>query len=235
MRKLAVFVEGLTEQLFIDKFIAEIAGRHTLAIEHRKVTGGKGSSARWVRLWASSPDPQQNYFILIVDCSADNRVKSEIRDHYDSLVSSAYTAIIGIRDVFPDFAHADVPKVRSFLEYGMKTKPLHVVFALGVMEIETWFICEHTHFGRLDTQLTNARISGSLGFDPYSDDIQLRPTPAADLDSVYRLVGQRYSKNRRSLQRTVDLLDYGYLYLSVMHRIPDLKTLVRSIDAFLSP
>jgi hypothetical protein len=233
MKKLAVFVEGLTEQLFVDKLITEIAGQHTVAIEHRKVAGG-GSRPRWVRLWASCPEPQQEYFILIVDCAADNRVKSEIRDQYDSLVSGGYSAIIGIRDVFPDFTHAEIPKVRAHLQYAMKTKPIRVVFALGVMEVETWFISEHTHFPRLNPELTTALISARLGFDPSKDDIQLRSNPAADLDSIYRLVNLRYRKNRAGLQRTIDVLDYGALYLNVLDRIPDLTTLVQSIDVFLA-
>jgi hypothetical protein len=235
MKKLAVFVEGQTEQLFIDKLITEIAGTHTIAIEKRKLTGGSRSRASQVLLWASAPDPGHKYFVLIIDCSADNRVKSDIRDNYNSLVSSGYSAIIGIRDVFPEFNQADINKLRSGLNYCLKTKPIRVVFALGVMEIETWFICEHTHFGRLHSALTTAYIKANLGFDPSVDDIQLRPSPSADLDAIYNLVGQRYKKDRRNIQLTVNRLDYGFLYFSVLHRLPDLNMLVESINAFLSP
>jgi len=218
MKKLAVFVEGLTEQLFVDRFVTAIAGKHAVAIEQRKVTG-KQNRAGWIRLWASAPTVGQKYFILIVDCSADNRVKSEIRDHYDLLVSSGYSAIIGIRDVFPGCAYADLPRLRARLEHGMKTKPVRVTFALGVMEIETWFISEHTHFMRLDASLTPEYISSKLGFDPSRDDIQKRPTPAADLDDAYHLVGFRYKKHRQCIQRTLDFLDYGSLYLNVIERV----------------
>jgi len=234
MKKLAVFVEGLTEQLFVDRFVTAIAGNHAVAIEHRQVTG-KRNGGGWIRLLASAPTVGQKYFILIFDCSADNRVKSEIRDQYDSLVSAGYSAIIGIRDVFPDCSYADLPRLRAWLDYGMEEmKPIRVTFALGVMETETWFICEHTHFTRLDARLEPEYIAGNLGFDPSRDDIQQRPHPAADLDRAYRLVGLRYTKGRRCLQRTVGLLDYASLYLSVVERVPDLKALVQALDVFLA-
>jgi hypothetical protein len=168
-----------------------------------------------------------------VDCAADNRVKSEIRDNYDSLVESGYSAIIGVRDVYPDFSRAEIPKLRTALDYKIKTKPIRVVFALGVMEIETWFVCEHTHFSRLSPQLTCACIRAHLGFDPETEDIQMRPNPAADLDSAYCLAGLRYTKSRRSVQRTLQLLDYASMYLTVANRLPDLKSLVQSIEKFL--
>jgi len=234
MKKLAVFVEGLTEQLFVDRLISEIAGRHTIAIEHRKMLG-KAARPRWRILKASRLEPNQDYFILIVDCSADNRVKSEILDQYDSLVSNGYSAIVGIRDVCPEFPHAQIPQLRAGLQYKLRTKPVCVAFALGVMEIETWFISEHTHFSRLSPKLTTDYISGCVGFDPSKDDIQLRFHPAADLDSIYQLVNHRYTKKRAFLQNTTNLLDYAALYLSVSLRIPDLGILVQSIDAFLAP
>jgi hypothetical protein len=233
MKKLAVFVEGLTEQLFVDRFVTAIAGKHAVAIEHRKVTG-KRNGGELIRLFASGPTVGQKYFILIVDCSADNRVKSEIRDQYDSLISAGYSAIIGIRDVFPDCSYADLPRLREWLDHGMQMKPFRVTFVLAVMEIETWFICEHTHFTRLDASLTPEYISSNLSFDPSRDDIQQRPTPAADLDGAYRLVGLTYKKERRCLERTLDLLDYGSLYLTVVDRVPDLMALVQALNVFLA-
>ena len=233
MKKLAVFVEGLTEQLFVTRFVTAIAGKHAVAIQQSRVTGNR-NKGQWRRVWASAQGAGQKYFVLIVDCSSDSRVKSEIRDNYDSLVSAGYSAIIGIRDVFPEFAYADLLRLRAGLDYRMKTKPIRVTFALGVMEIETWFICEHTHFTRLNARLTPTYISSNLGFDPCCDDIQQRPTPASDLNDAYRLVGLRYKKNRQCLQRTVALLDYGSLYLSVVERVPDLMTLVQALDVFLA-
>ena len=233
MKKLAVFVEGHTEQLFLERLITEIAGAHTIVIEKRKLTGASHSISPWVNLSASAPASGQGYFVLIVDCSGYDRVKSAIRDNYVSLADSGYSAIFGIRDVYP-IDHADIDKLRLGLDRGLETRPIRVVFALGVMEIETWFICEHTHFVRIDPLLTIAYIKDNLGFDPSVDDIQLRRIPSNDLNDIYGLVRQRYKKHFRSIQRMLDLLDYEHLYCNVLHRLPDLQTLVESIDAFLT-
>jgi hypothetical protein len=40
MNKLAVFVEGYTEVLFVEKLIDEIAGQNRVLIEHREIRGG---------------------------------------------------------------------------------------------------------------------------------------------------------------------------------------------------
>jgi hypothetical protein len=235
MKKLAVFVEGQTEQLFIERLITEIAGANNIVIEKRKLTGGSRSISRWVQLWTSASDPGRRYFILIIDCTGYTTVKSDIRDNYESLVSKGYNAIIGIRDVYPEFTYAEVGKLRLGLNCRLKTKPVQVVFVLGVMEIETWFISEHTHFSRVDPALTIARINATLGLDPSVDDIQLRPIPSEDLDAIYQLVGQRYKKDYHSTQQLLNRLDYTFLYCDVLHRLPDLNVLVESMNAFLTP
>lgn len=234
MKKLAIFVEGQTEQIFIKRLVTEIAGRHRVAIQECRATGGTHSTPRLARLYGSPSGQNTEYFVLIFDCGADIRVKSQILENYDSLVSSGYSAIIGVRDVFPDFTYSQIPELRAGLRYRLKTKPIEVIFALGVMEIETWFIAEHTHFLRLNVQLTTSHINARLGFDPSRQDMQLRPNPAKDLDAIYRLADFTYNKHRSCTQRTVDLLDYAIIYMELIHRLPDLKTLVKSLDAFLS-
>jgi len=235
VKKLAIFVEGQTEQLFIDKLISEIAGKNSIVIEKRKITGRNRSIYQWMRLYASSTEQGHGFFVLIIDCTGYSTVKSDIRDNYGSLVSNGYSAIIGIRDVFPEVKYADIGKLRSGLNYGLKTNPICVLFALGVMEIETWFICEHTHFARVNSALTTAYIKANLGFDPSVDDIQLRPNPSVDLDAIYKLVGMRYKKDYRRIHRILDQLDYLLLYLDIRQRLPDLNILIESIDTFLAP
>jgi hypothetical protein len=234
MKKLAIFVEGQTEQLFVDKLISEIAGRKSIVIEKRKITSRNRSIHQWVRLYASNPELGRSFFVLIIDCAGYNTMKSDIRDNYDSLVSNGYGAIIGIRDVFPEFQYSDIAKLRLGLNYRLKTNPIQVLFVLGVMEIETWFICEHTHFSRVNSALTTAHIMACLGFDPSVDEIQLRPNPSIDLDAIYKLVGMRYKKNYRRMQQLLNQLDYALLYLDIRHRLPDLNMLMESIDTFLA-
>jgi hypothetical protein len=96
---------------------------------------------------------------------------------YQEAVAAGFGAIVGIRDVFPEFSYRDIPSLRRGLRLYLKTNPLEVKFILGVMEIETWFIAEHTHLQKIDPILTPDLIKARLGFDPSIDDIQLRPHP----------------------------------------------------------
>ena len=140
-----------------------------------------------------------------------------------------------MRDVYCNFTHAEIPLLRSGLRLRLKTKPVEVKFVLGVMEIETWFIEEHTHLQRLHSSLTPGLIKSRLGFDPSTDDIQLRPHPTEDLDNIYHLAGLKYAKDKNRVQRTVSVLDYERIYIELPSKLPDLKILVDTITKFLTP
>ena len=235
MNKLAIFVEGQTEQIFAEKLIREIAGRQGVYIEQRLAVGGRGSDRRWLLLDSPSVQEGNEYFVLIVNCGADNRVKSDIRDNYENLVKKDYQAIIGLRDAYPDArSRSDIPKLRVGLRHGLKTTPVEVLFVLGVMEIEAWFIAEHTHFARMSNSLTIELIVNNIGFDPSTDDIEQRPHPARDLRDIYSLVALTYDKHRTTVQKTIRVLDYTIIYLELAQRILDLRNLTAEIDRFLS-
>jgi hypothetical protein len=239
MKKLAIFVEGKTEQLFVEKLLFEIAGRHALEIVKFKATGGAQPGTRRLEVITAAtapaaPAPARKYYIMLVDCGTDNRVKSDIVDNYRSLAASGYSAIIGIRDVYPDASHAEIARLRTGLNTGLPTVPIVVSFILGIMEIESWFLSEFTHFERINPALTPARILAELGMDTQAHDMQLLPQPAVNLDSAYRIVGMRYDKTHRRITRTVEALSYEHFYLGLAARLPDLAALNAAIDTFLN-
>lgn len=152
----------------------------------------------------------------------------------EGLIDAGFSSIVAIRDVSPDFEPSEVEKLRAGLRYKLRTKPVEVVFVLGVMEVEAWFIAEHTHFEKISPSLTPDLIKTKLGFDPRTDDLQQRTRPAEDLKSCYRLVGHTYNKNAAIVQRTVSVLDYERVWLELPSRFPDVKELVTAIDNFLT-
>jgi hypothetical protein len=232
--KIAIFVEGQTEQLFAERLIEEIAGRKRVTITKRRAVGGGQSGARKITTLETSNGVNNRYFAVLVDCGADNRVKSDIRDNYDKLVDAGFGFIIGIRDVYPDFSHSEIPKLRSGLNYKLKTVPVQVLFVLGIMEIEAWFMSEYTHFERLNAELTIPRIRTQFGFDPSHDNLELRDRPAEDLKRIYSLANISYDKKKANTSLTLNTLSYETLYLTLPARIPDLKALIEHVDQFLS-
>lgn len=232
MNKMAVFVEGYTEVVFVDKLIEEIAGRNSVLIQWRRISGGTNCPRTNLQIKAAVPASGQQHFVIIHDCGGDAAVKSRMIQEYSSLAKAGYSKIICIRDVHPDFNLADVPNLRASLPRFVSTKPILVDFILSIMEVEAWFLAEHSHFGKVDLAITVPAIVAALKFDPEHDDLQLRPTPANDLKACYGLAGKSYEK--RNAQTTVDALDYAQIYAALGNRFPDLGKLCSVIEAFIS-
>ena len=80
------------------------------------------------------------------------------------------------------------------------------------MEIEAWFLSEHSHFNRIDGNLTPEKIHSTLAFHPENDDMELRETPAEDLNRSYQIAGKSYGKDKNKVERTINALDFSQMY-----------------------
>lgn len=235
MRRLAIFVEGYTELLFVDRMFSEVAAKNQIAMHHRQIRGGgkKGRTPKtYVELRTPTAPPLESLYVLIVDCGGDHLVAQRVREEHTSLTKLGYEKIIGLRDVFPEFTKADIPKLQRGLRYGVKTSLVPVQFILSVMEIEAWFLAEHNHFPLIDPVITLDSIRNMLGFDPATDDMTARPTPANDMVNAYGIAGKEYVKG--FADGTIQKLDYDHVYMGLRQRIPELAELLDTIDTFLS-
>lgn len=234
MHKLAVFVEGYTEMLFVERLILEVAGAHNVIIEQKEIRGGsKVSKVKRTMsvVKAAQPATGQKYYVLIVNCGGDHQVKTRILEEHENLTRKGYAKIIGMRDVRPDFTFEQVPLLEVGLRKYIKTSLIPVEFILAVMEIEAWFLAEFHHFSKIDPAITVSAIKARLGFDPELDDLALRPNPTVDLNAAYMIGGKRYEKNQ--IATTVDVLDYPYIFLELKNKIRYLQRLGDSIEQFL--
>lgn len=234
MDKMALFVEGQTEQQFITRLFIDIAGHNNVHVDAVRGFGGRANQRKFLQVSASRPHPDKKYYILIYDCAGDSTVLSDINDQYESLVHQGYRDIVGIRDVYP-LDSANIPTLRDNFRFFVKKSHCEPALVLGVREVEAWFIAEHTHFARRHASLTLAAITAKLGYDPSVHDVQLIPHPAADLNSAYSIAGLAYTKRRKTVERVIEHLDYARVYVDLIATIPDLRLLIERIDAFLSP
>ena len=232
MNRLAIFTEGETEQLFAEWLVREMAGAANLHIELREARGGKSTRRRTRIVEAVADNPELKYYVLIVDCAGDGAVKSRIKEEYHNLAKYGYKALVGLRDAPKQ--RAEIADLQKGLPEGVPMAPVPVVFVLAIMEIEAWFLAEHTHFPKIDASLTPALIHAKLGFDPSTDDMRLRDRPAQDLNDAYQLVGERYQKGRAA-QRTVYLLDPARIAFEMTANEPEIQRLVDTIECFLQP
>lgn len=233
MKKLAIFVEGQTEQIFVDKLLTEIAGEKNIFISQQKYITQLNGKRSLTEISASSRMPGQKYYVLIRDCEGDVTVKSEILDACNGLSAKGYQKILGLRDVFP-ISLSQVAKLEAGLRGGLEGTSIPISIMLAVMEIEAWFLAETSHFTRIDPALTLDFIRERLSFDPSTENVEARPHPSKDLDDIYKLVRKSYKKKKATVQWTVELLDYSALYFVLRERVARLKQFIDEINVFLS-
>ena len=230
MKKLAVFVEGYTELIFAERLIEEIAGRQNVLIEKRTIRGGTTVPRTMIVLESVRPQTEESFYVLLVDCQGDSQVVTRIKEEHSNLTASGYTKIIGLRDVRPTFSHADIPRLLTTLPANFSRDLIPVDLVLAVLEIEAWFLAEHTHFHKVNSSITVESIVTHLGFNPRDDDMTLRLEPTKDITDAYAIGGASYVKGGETIKH----LDYSEIYLVTSEKIPQLKQLTVSIDNFLS-
>lgn len=230
MKRMAIFVEGQTEQIFVEKLLKEIVGDKGLIIELVK----KVSQFSEMRINSHSEISNQKYYILIRDCSGGGGdcVKSDLIESYPSLKNKGYNKVLGLRDVYPHVAYDDIPKLIKGLTYGIP-EGYEFIIILSIMEIEAWFLAEINHFSKIHPSITIESIKNLLCFDPVIDDVEKREHPSEDLNRIYKLAGRNYSKKRSVVQRTVDKLDYVFIYFTLKAKVNSLGKFIEQIDSFL--
>ncbi len=231
MRKLAIFVEGQTEQIFVQRFLAEIGGERNITFEVRVLSGGSFTTLRSTEI--IDPVNPISYYILIVNCQNDEKVKSVVLDQRASLTKNGYSLVLGLRDLYP-LQLPDLEKTKNDLKYGIPTNGVPIFILLAVTEIEAWFLQEYTHFQKIDDKLDPASFKRDFGFDPMTDSAEMVVAPAALLNEIYSSVGKAYKKKRSQVERTVSELDYERLYFDIPPKLPHLGEFLAHIDGFFS-
>lgn len=231
MRRIAFFVEGQTEQIFVNRLAKDILGVEYTNIIQKQYSGGVNvPKQEIVRSLSLSRSPR--YEILIINCGADNRVKSEIMENLINLRERGYEKIVGVRDLYP-LPIDDLERLEKglrFLPNHLKDEAAYFDVIVAVHEIETWFLAETSHFKKVDKRLTGHFIRQHLNFNPFTDDMTQREHPAKDLDDIYRLVGKSYTKRYWQVSKLVNRLDYRFIRTDLRYNIPALDKLICFVE-----
>jgi hypothetical protein len=231
VKKIALFVEGQTEQIFTVKLIQEFMGKQGFSIESYKFLGGKKEIRKPVRLTTQKTNDNSGYYFIIYDCGGDNKVQSDIRERLDSLKDESFSLIIGIRDVFPE---KDIIKLKTYLYFGIPVDyniPIKII--LAVNEIESWFLAEEKHYDKISDRITYKTANEITGIDVSKDSTESIPYPSNVLKQVYVKGGTTYDKSKDKVQRTVDVMDYDNLYNAVRKRNNSLNELLTCFDGVI--
>ena len=231
MKKVAIFVEGQTEQLFMEKVIKEIMGMHGFSIKNYKFIGGKNYIRKALLLTTFKNNENIDFFFIIYDCGGDESVKSDICERIESLKYASFTHVIGLRDVFPE---TDINKIKHYLYYGLPAiKDISTNIILAINEIEAWFLAEETHYPKISKKLNIQIVNETASIDVSKDDTQVIICPSDTLKQIYIKGGTTYDKSKEKVERTVNYLDYDNLYFSVRKRNNSLNELLTCLDGLI--
>ena len=233
MKKVAVFVEGQTEQVFASELVKQIFGHIKVAVEELQLSGKEG--LRRIRTIRSiNTESSKDYFFRIYDCHGgdiESTVKSEIREQFPILINESFSFIIGIRDVYP---LPDFDMLKSMMNKELPSNTmLPIKIFLAVREVEAWFLAEEKHYPLIDESLTTSLVNKIIGFDITTTSTETIDHPSLTLKTVYQSVGKDYKKKKWEAKRTVDALDYENLYLNVRKRNDSLDELLTCLDRLI--
>ena len=238
MKKVAFFVEGPTEADFVKRYLKEITSQKGLVITYEGF-GGKQTPRLFQQTYTDGL-AGRDYQINIYISHADNRVNSDVLDNLQSLDKSGFSLVIALKDLRGDKPDgtsktlADLPRIENLEQLIFAKANPSVKSILAVLEIETWFIAETSHFQRIHSSLTQELIvsnSATLGVNPFVDNLTQIAKPAETLDEIYKLKKRRYDKGKKRRQRTINALDYANLYLNVPLRLAKFDEFAKTVDS----
>ena len=234
MIKIAFFVEGLTEQIFVEKLLYNICGY--IGIEPKPMNIREG-----LNIYRDKPKPDTDYYFLIYDARNDEKAITEAVDKAPFLLKTAdYKRIIIIRDLYSksgktkirrEHKNKVIEKFQNIREkFGYTEEQVSLV--LSIMEIEAWFIADHNVFEKISYILTPEYIKENSGIDLIENDPEIAyEHPTNEIKKIYKLVEKQYGKHERQICEITDNLDYDYLDKS--NKIASFHRLVNLIESAL--
>lgn len=232
MRKLAIFVEGLTEQILVRRMLQSVLDRNRVAVQAVKITGGHSVRMSFTVMRAAHVDKLTEYYVLIYDCGGETNVKSYLVAHRSKLVSNGYSMVLGLRDVYPNFERQEVPKLWKGLNQQLPQRGATTRIYLAIMETEAWFLGEYRHLRRVSGKLTPAYIERQFGFNPQTENMEDRDHPSQDLKAIYQSVGHDYTKKRDRLNAVISKLDFHHFTHGLAEKMSSLGHFVEGLESF---
>jgi len=214
MKKIAIFTEGQSEQIFIRCFLGVKLGWERISFKCFRLHRNQMEQAPF-----EHPNENAETYFLIVNVGNDASVLSAIKEREKMLVQKGYEKIIALRDMYSkaycDRAGSTINNaitqefVIGFQETIQKMScPDRIKMHFAIMELEAWFLGMYDIFKKINSALTIDYINQNLGFtlnliDP--QDSFFKPTNA--MNRIYNLVGMRYRKSEHDIESLCSKMD----------------------------
>lgn len=219
MKKIAVFAEGQTEQIFVRELLLRVLNPAKLSFECLELKANTFSVVPY-----KYANPHAEIHFMMINVHGDERVLSSVREREKDLIEkSGYDRIIAIRDMYSeayakrspgrindsvtvDFLHSHNAIIQKM------TYPPKIRLHFAIMEIEAWFLGMYNLFSKVDHVLTVDHIREQLGIDLTITDPQKEYfRPSHQVSMICELCGRTYSKKRdevESICSNMELVDF---------------------------
>lgn len=241
-KKIAVFVEGQAEYIFVRDFLncwygydADKLGIECLALHAEKLNK--------VPYPVGNRDSEN--FYQIVNVGNDRSVISKMIKESERLNNVGFQLIVGLSDMYGDDYHrvshnriiSNELNVRFMqarqesIERSPQKDKLRFHFA--IMEVEAWILGMHRALQRIDSKLTPEWIAEQLHINIMDDPEKTYYHPALVLDNVYGLAGKKYGKHEGDIYQITSVLSKeDYVDLLNSGRCPSFKTFIKELVDF---
>ena len=150
MKKIAVFVEGQGEQLFVRHLLYYLLEPAKLSFECLRLRARTLEEVPY----AYENERAEVYF-LIINTQGDGSVLPAIKRREQGLFAQGFHKIIGLRDMYSQAYREISPEViddnviQQFIDgahhsIAMMSQPDKIHFHFAIMELEAWWLCMYT-------------------------------------------------------------------------------------------
>jgi hypothetical protein len=207
MKKIAIFTEGQSEQIFVRHFLTLVFGWENLSFECFKLYRDRMDPVPF-----KHPNENAEMYFLILNIGNDEKVLTAVKEREKGLIQKGYEKIISLRDMYSQEYSKRSGRVidenvtREFIDGAnivirSMSDPSKIKMHFAIMELEAWFLGMYNIFERVKPELNIAYIEEELGFnlvviDPQTEFFK----PANEVDKIFKLVGLQYQKTEHEVE-----------------------------------
>ncbi len=183
-KKIAIFVEGMTEFIFVSHFLKTIT-EYKVNIEALELH--KDQLRKSIVGGIDFNNPISTIQFLIIKVGNDEKVLSAISERARGLKDKGYNNILGLRDMYSEAYKKKSPGqvnsaiTNSFIDIAKETiedmgfTSLQIDIFFSIMEIEAWFLATWEIFEAINPTHTKGYIENTLGIDLNNLEKYFRP------------------------------------------------------------
>jgi hypothetical protein len=204
--KIAVFVEGQGELIFVRKLLPLLIPYNILSLHCLSISADKPYTV------FKLPNPNASFSFTIVNVGNDERVLTEIAEREGNLVDKGYCQIIALRDMYGAAyrkltQNVDQEIINKFVRFHKDTirdkmsNPEMISVFFAIMELEAWLLGMYNLFQKVNPSLTCDYIETELGFNLRNIDPQTEFFhPTVRIHEILNLIDEKYTKSKGQME-----------------------------------